>query len=95
MLKNVIRVSETLNVDATMVYFDVVRHDTRCHEIHWTIPGATPEDVQTGILGKAFRSGYIASIWCRREAECYVSENGGKIHGYAPSFDIWDAKYDA
>ena len=94
MLKNVNRISELGNADASLIFFDTVRVAQREYQLQWVVPGRTPEDVQTGTIGKVFRSHITAAIWARREAVCYQSDNGGSINGYAPNFDIWDAKFD-
>lgn len=93
-LRNVNHISEFGNSDAATIFFDTIELGRRKYQVQWVIPGRTPESVQTGTFGKVFRSHITAAIWCRREAECYRSDNGGSIQGYAPNFDIWDAKFD-
>ena len=93
MLENIIHIKN--NDGAELLYFDVKRVGRRAYELHWMMPGNTPESVQTGIVGKVFRNHLIACVWARREAVVWQSENYGRINGYAPSFDIWDAKYDS
>lgn len=94
MLKNMNRVAEINNCDASMIFFDVERVGQREYQVHWVVPGRTPEDVLTGTIGKVFRNSMVASVWARREAECYASDSGGRVNGYAPNFDIWSPQYD-
>lgn len=92
MLENITRVTD--NNDAVLVYFDVKRVGQRAYELHWMVPGGTPESVTTGIVGKVFATHLSASVWAVREAVVWQSDNFGHVNGFWPSFDIWDAKFD-